>query len=185
MTEPFLGEIAMFGGNFAIIGWAQCAGQLVSIAQNNALFALLGTTYGGDGVNTFGLPDFRGRVGLSAGQGPGLQNYTQGQISGSENVTITNATMPFHQHFAMVNLVDGVVDAPAATVMPAKPKQVAGGQSATLYTDPTKTPVAGDLKPFQNNTIIAQGGSQPHNNLMPYLTITFLIAMEGIFPSRN
>src|SRR3954468_23228168 len=98
MSEPFLGEIRMFGGNFAPRGWAFCNGQILSIAQNTALFSLLGTTYGGNGQTTFGLPDLRGRVAVSAGQGPGLSNYSLGELAGSESVTLTSANMPAHNH---------------------------------------------------------------------------------------
>jgi len=185
MSTPFVGEITMFGGNFAISGWAFCDGSLQSINDNQTLYALIGTTYGGDGVNTFGLPDFRGRVGIHQGTGPGLTNRIIGEKAGSESVTLTTAQMPGHQHQAMVNLVDGNVDAPGPGGMPAKPKQAVGGTSATLYTDPTKTPQPADLKPFQANTILPQGGSQPHDNIMPTLTVTFLISLFGIFPTQN
>jgi microcystin-dependent protein len=185
MSTPYIGEIIMFGGNFAIAGWAFCNGQLVSIAQESTLFALLGTTYGGDGQTTFALPNLQSRVALHQGQGPSLANYVIGQSSGTETVTLTSNQIPAHIHQPVVNLVDGTVDAPAVTVMPAKPKQAAGGNSATLYTDPTKTPVAGDLKPMQANLLTPAGSSQPHDNVMPFLVVNFQIALQGIFPSQN
>lgn len=185
MSNPFLGEIRMFGGNFNPRGWAFCNGQLLPIAQNDALYALIGTTYGGDGQTTFGLPNMQGRVPNNQGQGAGLSNRVIGQSFGTETETITTNQMPVHQHRAVANNVDGTIDAPASTAMPARPKQVVGGNSATLYTDPTKTPVAGNLKPFQANTIGQAGGSQPHENMMPFLAVHFIIALEGVFPSRN
>lgn len=185
MSNPYLGEIMMFGGNFAIRGWAFCNGQLLAISQNDALFTLLGTQYGGDGVTTFALPDFRGRFPLSQGTGPGLTNRVLGELGGTESVTLTVPQMPAHIHQPVVNLVDGTVDAPSNAVMPAKPKQVVGGTSATMYTDPTKTPVAGDLIAMQANIITSAGGNQPHSNIMPLLAVNFLIALEGIYPSQN
>src|SRR4051812_5595209 len=117
MSTPFLGEIMMFGGNFQPRGFAFCNGQLMSIAQNSALFALLGTTYGGDGVNTFGLPNLQGRVPLNQGQGPGLTNRVIGESSGTNSVTLTSNPMPQHQHLPVVNNVDPTNDAPAANTM--------------------------------------------------------------------
>ena len=185
MSNNFVGEIIFFGGNFAIIGWAFCNGAIQPISGNEVLFTLIGTTYGGDGVNTFALPDFRGRLPIHQGQGPSLSNYVIGQASGTESVTLTTGQMPQHTHQPVVNLVDGNVDAPSSAVVPAKPKQVVGGTSATLYSDPTMTPVVADLKAMQAGIISNAGGSQPHDNMMPYLTINFLIAQFGIFPSQN
>jgi len=185
MSQPFLGEIKMFGGNFAPVGFAMANGQLVSIAQNNALYALYGTTYGGDGVNTFGLPNLQGRLPLNQGQGPGLTTRVIGELSGSNNVTLTVNQMPQHQHLAVVNNTDPTNDAPASNTMPCRPKQVVGGNSAQLYTDPTKTPVVGDLKVMAPGIIGNVGNSLPHDNMMPYLVITYIVALQGIFPSQN
>jgi microcystin-dependent protein len=185
MSTPFLGEIKMFGGNFAPAGFAMCNGQLVSIAQESALFALLGTTYGGDGVTTFALPNLQGRVPLNQGQGPGLTNRVIGESAGTNSVTLTSNTMPQHLHQPVANNVDPTSDAPATNTMPCRPKQVVGGNSVQLYTDPTKTPVAGDLKPMLAGIIGNVGNNLPHDNMMPYLVITFIISMQGIFPSRN
>jgi microcystin-dependent protein len=185
MSNPFLGEVRMFGGNFSPRGFAFCSGQILSIAQNDALFALIGTTYGGDGQVTFGLPDLRGRIPLHQGQGPGLTNRVIGELSGTETVTLISTQMPQHSHQPVANNVDPTNDAPASNTMPCRPKQAVGGNSAQLYTDPTKTPAVGDLKPMLAGIIGNAGGSQPHDNMMPYLCINFIIALEGIFPSRN
>jgi microcystin-dependent protein len=185
MSTPYLGEIKMFGGNFAPLGFALCNGQLVSIAQESALFALLGTTYGGDGVNTFALPDLQGRIPLNQGQGPGLTNRIIGEKAGSNNVTLISTQMPQHSHQPVANNVDPTNDAPATNTMPCRPKQSTGGNSAQLYTDPTKTPVAGDLKPMLAGIIGTTGNNLPHDNMMPYLAVTFIISMQGIFPSQN
>lgn len=185
MAQPFLGQITMMGCNFAPIGYAFCNGQLMAIADNNALFALIGTTYGGDGVTTFGLPNLQGRIPINQGTGPGLSTYVLGQMSGTEEVTLTTGQLPVHQHLVVTNNTDPTNDAPAATVMPARPKQVGGGNSAILYSDPTKTPVAGDMKPMLAGTIGNAGNNLPHDNMSPFLAINFVIALQGVFPSRN
>lgn len=185
MSSPFLGEIKMFGGTFAPAGFAMCNGQLLSIAQETALYTLLGTTYGGDGVNTFALPNLQGRVPLNQGQGPGLTNRVIGEIAGTNNVTLTPNTMPQHLHQPVVNNTDPTNDAPASNTMPCRPKQVVGGNSVQLYTDPTKTPVAGNLKPMLAGIIGNVGNNVSHDNMMPYLVITFIISLQGIFPSQN
>jgi len=185
MSTPYLGEIKMFGGNFAPVGFAMCNGQIVSIAQEQALFQLLGTTYGGDGQNTFALPDLRGRIPLNQGQGLGLSNRVIGEKAGTNNVTLLTTQIPQHIHQPVANNVDPTNDAPAANTMPCRPKQSVGGNSAQLYTDPSKTPVAGDLKPMLPGIIGITGNSQPHDNMMPYLAVTFIIALQGVFPARN
>jgi microcystin-dependent protein len=185
MSQPYLGEIKMFGGNFAPRGFAMCNGQSVPIAQEPALFTLIGTTYGGDGVNTFGLPDLQGRLPVHQGQGPGLTNRVIGENTGTNGVTLISTQMPQHNHQPVANNVDPTNDAPAATTMPCRPKQSVGGNSAQLYTDPAKTPVAGDLKPMLSGIIGNTGGTLPHDNMMPYLAVTFIISMQGIFPSQN
>lgn len=186
MSNPYLGEIRMVGFNFNPRGWAFCNGQLMSIAQNDALYALLGTNYGGDGQTTFGLPDFRGRVQLNQGQGPGLSNYTIGQLSGSESVTLLTGQLPAHGHSPVANNVNSSVDKPVAnSSMTAIAVQQGGGNSSTFYTDPTKIPAAGDYKPMLAGLIGPSGGNQPHDNIEPYLVINFIIALEGVFPSRN
>jgi microcystin-dependent protein len=180
MTTPFIGEIKMFAGNFAIRGWAFCNGQLLSIANNNALFALIGTTYGGDGVNTFALPNLQSRVPMHFGQGPGLSNYVQGQTGGVENVTVTGAQLPIHNHPVQSLTSGGTVAAPAATAVLAD-------------MGPAGETRVGTYKAFDGTsqvTLAAQtvgqaGSNQPHTNIQPSLAVNFIIALEGIFPSRN
>jgi microcystin-dependent protein len=175
---PFLGMVTIFGFNFPPRGWQLCNGQLISIAQNQALFALLGTMYGGDGVSTFALPDFRGRVPVGMGTGPGLSNYVQGQVSGTENVTLLSTQMPQHSH-VMTASGDGPTQATASGASLAS--EVRGGVNPmpTVYANGATNPVS-----MGSATSIA-GGSQPHSNMQPYLALNFSIAMEGIFPSRN
>lgn len=173
MATPFIGEIKMFAGNFAIRGWAFCQGQLLSIAQNTALFALLGTTYGGDGQVTFGLPDLRGRIPLGLGQGLGLTNRTQGELAGTETVTLLVTQIPIHTHAANCNSGSGNSATPAGNFWAANantglPPYAAMPDSA-----------------MKANAIGIAGGSQPHENRMPFLGINFIIALEGVFPSRN
>jgi microcystin-dependent protein len=166
--DPFLGEIRLFAGNFAPNGWALCNGQIMSIAQNTALFSLLGTTYGGNGQTTFALPDLRGRVPVHAGQGPNLSNYSLGQQGGVESVTLTTNHMPAHTHTLNASSNDETTNRPTNAV-PAK----GGVYDGTLNT--TMNPgVVGNA-----------GGSQPHENLPPHLTLNYIIALQGIFPSRN
>jgi microcystin-dependent protein len=170
-VQPFLGEIMWVPYNFAPTGWAMCDGQILSIAQNMALFSLLGTTYGGNGQTTFALPNAQGRVLVKEGQGPGLSNYTQGETGGTETVTLTASQMPAHTH--SVQATNAVADQalPSGNVL---------AQSATgsLYgTNPAATLAA--------TAVSTAGGSQPHNNMMPTTTLTCIIATSGIFPSRN
>jgi microcystin-dependent protein len=173
MADPFLGEIRMFGGNFAPIGWALCAGQILPISQNTALFSLLGTTYGGNGTTTFALPDLRGRVPLSFGQGPGLSNYVLGQASGSENVTLISNQMPAHAH-----AVSAVAGNQGTSSHPNN-QFLASSGSAVIYN-------AGPPDSSMNAGMIQNtGGNQPHPNLQPYLCLNFIIALQGIYPSRN
>lgn len=205
MADPFIGEIRMVGFNFAPQGWALCAGQLIPIPQNQALFALLGTTYGGDGVTTFGLPDYRGREPIGMGNGPGLTPIAQGDKAGTESVTLTQSQMPTHTHTAASSPVSASLTAsiniPAATTgtTQAAPGNTtvlgpvaAGGRPGTLYaTDPADTTlkpfdatVTGQLTPA-NPTIGTTGGSQPVAIRNPYLGTNFIIALQGIFPSRS
>jgi microcystin-dependent protein len=174
MSEPFLGEIRMFAGNFAPRGWAFCYGQLLSIAQNSALFAILGTTYGGNGTTTFALPDLRGRVPIGTGAGPGLTPRSLGELSGQENVTLTAQQMPSHAHAAQCSSGNGNSNAPAGKLW----SKDAGVQSATYTSSAPDGTMAG-------TAIASAGGSQPHNNMQPYLGMSYIIALQGIFPSRN
>lgn len=171
MSEPFLGEIRLVGFNFPPRGWAACNGQTLSIAQNTALFALLGTTYGGDGQTTFNLPDLRGRVAIHNGQGPGLSNYVEGETSGQESHTLGVGEIPAHNHIIQA-AITGDTNTPLGSVMAkvARLKYAAAPDGNT---------------PMNPNMVSPAGGSQPHNNLQPLLVLQYIIALEGIFPSRN
>jgi microcystin-dependent protein len=173
MSEPFLGQINIFPYNFAPRGWAFCNGQLLSIAQNTALFSLLGTNFGGNGQTTFALPDLRGRVAISSGQGPGLSNYVLGEASGTESVTMTIETMPPHLHPYQ----------PGANEGDPGTKEPAGGFLAKAANNLYAATTDGTLMGLQ--TTGPTGGGQPFSILQPYLTLNFCIALEGIFPSRN
>ncbi len=168
MAEPFLGEIRMVGFNFAPQGWAMCNGQILSISQNTALFSLLGTTYGGNGTQTFALPDLRGRVAIHLGQGPGLQSYPQGEIGGVESVTLTTGQMPTHAHSQLTSKDEQTTNRPDAAY------PTIGGIYASTQDG------AAPMQPSNN-----AGGSQPHENRQPFLVMNFVIALQGIFPSRN
>jgi microcystin-dependent protein len=170
--EPFLGEIKLVPYNFAPRGWAFCDGQILSIAQNTALFSLIGTTYGGNGQTTFALPDLRGRVAIEVGQGPGLSNYDLGQVGGEESHTLTQGEMPAHTHVAAADASNGSADTPTG-LLPAR--------------NPAGIPAYGGTAnaALSALAIAPAGGSQPHNNLQPYLGLHYIIALEGIFPSRN
>jgi microcystin-dependent protein len=181
MSEPFLGQLMIFAGNFAPKGWQTCDGQLLSIAQNSALFALLGTTYGGNGQTTFALPDLRGRVPIHVGQGPGLSNYALGEVTGVENVTLIQTEIPAHNHQAVVTVTcadspQSPTDSPVGAV----PAGTSGGPQ--VYAPSGAAQMSATMVTAQ---IGLAGGSQPHTNLQPLLVLTFCIAMEGIFPSRN
>jgi microcystin-dependent protein len=174
MSSPLLGEIKMFAGNFAPQGWALCQGQLLAIAQNTALFSILGTTYGGNGTSTFALPDFRGRVPLSFGQGLGLQNYVLGEQIGAENVTLLSTQIPAHNH---------TVNAVASGGNQASP---ASGSLAIESTGTSLNYSSAATNSTMNPNMISGGGqNQPHSNIQPILCVNFIIALQGIFPSRN
>jgi microcystin-dependent protein len=175
--EPYIGEIKMFAGNFAPRGWALCNGQLLSIAQNTALFSILGVTYGGNGQTTFGLPNLQGRYAMHWGQGPGLTNRVLGETAGTETVTLLNSQMPAHNHLVSVSGVTGNASTPE-------------GNYNAVYTDPN---TGSNLDMYGNTpnavmnvaAISASGGSQPHSNMPPYQCVSFIIALEGIFPPRD
>lgn len=171
--EQFIGEIRMFAGNFAPRSWAFCDGQLLPIAQNSALFSILGTTYGGDGRTTFALPDLRGRLPMHPGNGPGLTPRTLGESGGTETVTLMASQMPAHNH--SVGCHSNADQAAPAGNLPAT--EVSG--AAPIYSD---QPADGTMNPAM---IGMAGGSQPHDNMSPFLCVSFIIALEGIFPSRN
>ena len=177
MPEPFLGQMLMFCGNFAPFGTAFCNGQILPISQNTALFSLLGTTYGGNGTSTFALPNLQGSVPVHVGQGPGLSPYVLGQVGGTQSATVTAATMPAHSHVFNASTVSATSPSPTGRV-PAKPTAA----NAAAYAVSQSAPA---LAPQVMNQSGVTGGSQPHNNMMPTLFISFVIALQGIFPSRN
>lgn len=179
-AEPYIGEIIMFAGNFAPRGWALCNGQLLSIAQNTALFSILGTTYGGNGQTTFALPNLMGRVPLHPGQGPGLTNRILGESSGEENVTLLNNQMPAHNHSLNVATGSGTSGTPAGNVL-----AVGVGTNNHGEAVPVQGYAAAPDAGASPSAIGVAGGSQPHNNMPPYLGINFIIALEGIFPPRD
>jgi microcystin-dependent protein len=192
--DPMMASIMMFGGTFAPRQWAFCEGQLLAISSNTALFSLLGTTWGGDGRTTFALPDMRGRAPIGKGGGPGLTPRREGQMGGQEFVTLTQAEMPVHNHAASTsglqarmpaNSGDGTSDDPTNRVM-AKTVITASGRSGEgkIYADSgdgtmAAGAVSGDV------TIGNAGGGQSHQNMQPFLAVPFIIAVQGIFPSRN
>lgn len=185
--DPFIGEIVMFGGNFAPRGWAFCDGQLLSIAQNTALFSILGTTYGGDGRTTFALPDLRGRAPIGPRQGPGLSDYRLGQRGGVETVTLNITQMPSHSHVATSvsklhgQSASGDDDAISSGVSIASGS---GTGSEIFSSQPPNTEMnAGSVT--TTTTTLNQGGNLAHNNMQPYLAVNYIIALVGIFPSRN
>jgi microcystin-dependent protein len=175
MSDPFIGEIRIFGGNFAPKGWAFCNGQLMSISQNTALFSLLGTTYGGDGRTTFALPNLQGSAPLMAGQGNGLSQYDLGQIGGAPTVTLPSTALPAHTHAVSGTTTPGSVADPAGDVW-----SVAGVARGTVMYSAN----AGSAPQMNPQAFAPAGSSQPHNNMPPYLVLTFIIALQGIYPSR-
>ena len=174
-TDPFIGEIQAFGFSFAPRGWAKCDGQLLQISSNTALFSLLGTTYGGDGRTTFGLPDLRGRAPIHQGQGPGLTNRKIGQKSGAETVTLNTQQMPNHTHVATLK---GTTTTPPQLDDTPTNRVLAKGNS---YADGNSNTDMGATSITNANT----GGGQAHANMQPFLVINYCIALQGVFPSRN
>lgn len=186
--EEFIGVVKIFAGNFAPRGWMFCNGQLISIAQHSAVFALLGTTYGGNGQTTFALPDLRGRAAIGWGQGPGLSNYQLGQVSGTENTSILISNMPAHNHVATSTLSLNASNAAATVATPVAGSALAAGKD--VNTDPVSmytasapsVPLAGGSVA---TTVGNNGGGVPVSILQPTLALSYIICMEGIFPSRN
>ncbi|HVZ52487.1 MAG TPA: tail fiber protein [Pseudolabrys sp.] len=178
MSTPYVAQISMFGGNFAPRTWAFCNGQLMSIAQNQALFSLLGTTYGGDGIQTFALPNMISRLSVQFGTGPGLSTYQLGQTGGTTDVTITTATMPSHNHNLNAAKVNAATADITTTSLPAQPT---AGSPATFYASGSGLTTHN----MATGTVLMSGQGQPHNNMMPSLCVSFIIALQGIFPSRN
>jgi microcystin-dependent protein len=172
MSEPFVGEIRMFAGSFAPQGWAFCDGQLLAVSQNDALFSLLGTVYGGDGRTTFGLPDLRGRIPIHAGNGPGLSPQRLGSRAGTENVTLTVQQLPSHSHTWQATSGAPQNSSPANAALAKPTASIFQGTLANLQT-------------MNSQMIVPTGGSGSHTNLMPFLCVNFIIALFGIYPSRQ
>jgi microcystin-dependent protein len=172
MADPFVAEIRIFGFNFAPKGWAFCDGQLLPLSQNTALFSLLGTTYGGDGKSNFALPDMQGNAPMHPGQGPGLSLHDLGETGGSETVTLLESEMPAHSHAFQFSNNDSGVQTPPGQLL-------AGGVGVGQYAAP------GPLVQMNPSVIAPAGGDLPHNNMQPYLTLNFCIALQGVFPPRT
>lgn len=195
--EPFIGEIKMFGGNFAPLGWAKCDGQLLPIAQNDALFSLLGTAYGGDGRTTFGLPDLRGRVPMHEGTGPGLSNKRLGEKGGEEGVILTPRNMPAQTYTADLSTIKGKM---AFTTDKGDTNTPSTGnvfavssvslsrsdiKDVSMYKNASTSDQTKDISISGTLNIDNKGGSQGHSNMQPFLALNYIIALQGIYPSRN
>lgn len=176
MSEPFIGEIRAVGFNFAPRNWAMCNGQLLPIAQNTALFSILGTTYGGNGTTTFALPNLQGRAAMHAGQGNGLSNHILGEAAGQESVTLTQANLPSHTHTLLAAPVIGNTTSPANAAL------AVAAQGVPMY-GPASDAV--DTLHAQALGYAGTASPQPHNNMQPYLVLNYVIALQGVFPSRN
>ncbi|HVH80613.1 MAG TPA: tail fiber protein [Stellaceae bacterium] len=183
MTTPYLGQIMIFGGNFAPRGWAFCNGQLMSIQQNTALFSLLGTYYGGNGISTFALPDLMSRLPIHQGTGLGLSTYVIGQLGGVTSVTVQTSSMPNHTH--LLNATNTTATTPniSASVLPGVP--TGGTNPPHFYSIQPSGDPALVVNPLAAGVCGGTGGNLPHTNMMPSLCLTFVIALQGIFPSRG
>ena len=179
MASPYIGEIRSFGFNFAPVGWAFCNGQLMSISQNEALFSLIGTIYGGDGVTTFGLPNLQGQIPMHWGNAPGGFNTVIGQVQGVQNVTLTTQQIPAHTHTVTAQ------EAQSGAVVEQTPKPNPNAWIGNSNPDGAYNTSPTLNAPFSQNTIGPAGGSQAHDNMSPYLVLNFCIALQGIFPSQN
>jgi microcystin-dependent protein len=175
MADPFVAEIRIFPFNFAPTGWALCDGQIMPISQNTALFSLLGTTYGGDGKSNFALPNLQGNAPMHPGQGPGLSLHDLGETGGSETVSLLESEIPSHNHLVRADTADPAdVQAPGSSVV------LGRSTGGNAYLTPPSSLVA-----MADTTIAPAGGDQPHNNMQPYLTLNFCIALQGVFPPRS
>jgi len=175
MADPFVAEIRIFPFNFAPAGWAFCDGQLLPISQNTALFSLLGTTYGGNGLSTFALPDLQGSAPMHPGQGPGLSLHDLGERGGVETVTLLESEIPAHAHQLLATTQPGEDAAPGPAEV------LARSVGASLYQSDAQQ----NLVQLAAGAAAMTGGSQPHNNMQPYLTLSFNIALQGVYPSRS
>jgi microcystin-dependent protein len=173
-VDPFVAEIRIFPFNFAPKGWAFCDGQILPLSQNTALFSLLGTTYGGDGKSNFALPNMQGNAPMHPGQGPGLSLHDLGETGGSDTVSLLESEIPSHSHALMASPTAGLVKLPGPTVA------LARSRNGNAYQD-----TQGNLVNLNDNTIAPAGGDQPHNNMQPYLTLNFCIALQGVYPPRT
>ena len=174
MSSPFVAEVRIYPFNFAPRGWAFCDGQLLPISQNTALFSLLGTTYGGDGKSNFALPNLQGCAPMHPGQGPGLSLHDLGETGGSDTVSLLESEIPVHSHAVNASALAATSQTPGANVILARSRGFAAYSATTT-----------NLVPLSDQAIAPTGGDQPHNNLMPYLTLNFCIAMQGIYPPRT
>jgi microcystin-dependent protein len=172
VSSPYIGEIRMFGGNFAPAGWAFCDGQLLPISENDALFTLIGTTYGGDGQSTFALPNLQSRVPVHQGTGPGLATYLIGEQGGVETVTLTTQQIPLHNHPWLASTGSGTSNSPANNITASPPV-------AKLYR------VGSPSDPMSPTIVQPTGGNQPHDNLQPYLAINYILSLFGVFPTQT
>lgn len=171
MAQPYVGEIRMFAGNFAPAGWMFCEGQLLPISENETLFQLIGTTYGGDGESTFALPDLRGRIPIHQGTGPDGTTYQLAEAAGTEEVTLTIQQTPVHTHGLIASTAAATAETPAGNLT--------GQPSVAIYNSGEE----GSLQAMAPSSVLATGGSQPHSNYQPYLCVDFIISLFGIFPS--
>ena len=175
MSDPFLAEIRIFAGNFAPSGWALCNGQRIPLSQNAALFSLLGTSYGGDGKSTFGLPNLQGSAAMSQGQGLGLTDRFLGETGGAQNVTLLAGDMPIHSHIIQGSMKNGTLKHPSPAAF------LAQSEAGNLY---QSNPLA-NMVVMNQQALSISGSSLPHNNMQPYLTLTYIIALQGVFPFRG
>ncbi len=180
MANPFIGQITLFPYNFAPLGWAFCAGQLLPISQNTALFSLLGVQFGGNGTSNFALPDLRGRAPIGQGQAPGLQSYSMGDVQGAETVTLTTATTPAHSHAFGAFAAAATTNAPNGALPAEGQSGGRGGGPVNTYTT-----AGSPVSLAAGQVAAATGGGAPHTNLQPYLTANWCIALQGVFPARN
>ena len=176
MADPFVAEIRIFPFNFAPKGWAWCDGQLLPLSQNTALFSLLGTTYGGDGKSNFALPDMQGNAPMHPGQGPGLSLHDLGETGGSETVSLLESEIPSHNHNVIAQVPPADTNLPAGNVL---------ARASVGGVNPYQPPAGAPLVSMSPSALTPAGGDQPHNNMMPYLTLYFNIALQGVFPPRT